>query len=199
MSEKICEHCDGEIAIRNPSGYCDHLYYPQNCKVCSHTKKNTEEGFVASRFRGGKVNVETYDKSPEADPPNVRVGDWRERFDEMFAEDLEDSRQGFWSELRTEKLMSFIALERQKAAEEALNDIKNKSILMTAQEASIEAQNQIFLETAKKQLKAEGAREVVEFIEKQIAIVRGETVIFNKDWDAIRIETARSFFGDPLQ
>ena len=31
----ICKHCGGEIAIRNPKGFCDHLYYPENCTVCS--------------------------------------------------------------------------------------------------------------------------------------------------------------------
>jgi hypothetical protein len=31
----ICKHCGEPIAIRNPSGYCDHLHYPDNCKVCS--------------------------------------------------------------------------------------------------------------------------------------------------------------------
>ncbi len=35
--EKGCKHCKMDIAIRNPSGFCDHLYYPENCKVC-HTK-----------------------------------------------------------------------------------------------------------------------------------------------------------------
>lgn len=30
----ICSHCKGDIAVRNPSGYCDHLYYPENCKTC---------------------------------------------------------------------------------------------------------------------------------------------------------------------
>ena len=30
-----------DIAIRNPSGYCDHLYYPEYCEVCK--KKNLLE------------------------------------------------------------------------------------------------------------------------------------------------------------
>ena len=29
-----CKHCDGLINIRNPTGFCDHLYYPDNCVVC---------------------------------------------------------------------------------------------------------------------------------------------------------------------
>lgn len=30
-----CNHCGGDLKIRNPKGYCDHLYYPENCKQCS--------------------------------------------------------------------------------------------------------------------------------------------------------------------
>ena len=35
--DKTCKHCKRELSIRNPSGKCDHLYYPENCKIC---KKN---------------------------------------------------------------------------------------------------------------------------------------------------------------
>ena len=31
---KICNHCKNDIAIRNPSGYCDHLKYPDYCRIC---------------------------------------------------------------------------------------------------------------------------------------------------------------------
>ena len=34
MVKTTCDHCGGPIAIRNPSGYCDHLYYPECCNVC---------------------------------------------------------------------------------------------------------------------------------------------------------------------
>lgn len=30
----ICLHCGFPITQRNPSGYCDHLNYPESCKVC---------------------------------------------------------------------------------------------------------------------------------------------------------------------
>ena len=30
----ICPHCKGDIRIRNPKGYCDHLYYPEYCDKC---------------------------------------------------------------------------------------------------------------------------------------------------------------------
>ena len=32
--ENICKHCKEKVAIRNPSGFCDHLYYPDNCEIC---------------------------------------------------------------------------------------------------------------------------------------------------------------------
>lgn len=34
VKNKICKHCLKEVRIRNPSGFCDHLYYPDNCKRC---------------------------------------------------------------------------------------------------------------------------------------------------------------------
>jgi hypothetical protein len=40
-SGKLCPHCHMDTAIRNLSGYCDHLYYPAYCKVCK-----TREGEV---------------------------------------------------------------------------------------------------------------------------------------------------------
>ena len=40
--EEICTHCGKPIAIRNPSGYCDHLYYPDNCKICKRRKDTLE-------------------------------------------------------------------------------------------------------------------------------------------------------------
>ena len=32
---QICGHCGGLVRIRNPTGKCDHLYYPECCGVCS--------------------------------------------------------------------------------------------------------------------------------------------------------------------
>ena len=28
--ERLCKHCGGEVRIRNPTGKCDHLYWPEN-------------------------------------------------------------------------------------------------------------------------------------------------------------------------
>lgn len=30
----LCPHCHGDIYIRNPKGFCDHLHYPENCEFC---------------------------------------------------------------------------------------------------------------------------------------------------------------------
>jgi len=30
-----CPHCHEDIALANPSGFCSHVYYPDNCAVCS--------------------------------------------------------------------------------------------------------------------------------------------------------------------
>lgn len=35
---KWCDHCKMDTAIRNPSGFCDHLYYPDCCEVCKAAK-----------------------------------------------------------------------------------------------------------------------------------------------------------------
>jgi hypothetical protein len=37
---KKCKHCHCDLQIRNPSGYCDHLYYPDYCEICKEMTKN---------------------------------------------------------------------------------------------------------------------------------------------------------------
>jgi hypothetical protein len=54
MPYKECNHCGGDIAIRNPKGFCDHLYYPENCKVCSKpktTESKKQEGVWCEHTR----------------------------------------------------------------------------------------------------------------------------------------------------
>lgn len=43
-NNKICLHCGGDIAIRNPTGNCDHLHYPENCIICQRIE-SAEAGF----------------------------------------------------------------------------------------------------------------------------------------------------------
>lgn len=38
-----CNHCKKPISQRNPSGYCDHLKYPENCATCNDDQHNNEE------------------------------------------------------------------------------------------------------------------------------------------------------------
>lgn len=39
LGEHRCEHCGMDKRIRNPSSYCDHLYYPDNCEECKKLVK----------------------------------------------------------------------------------------------------------------------------------------------------------------
>ncbi len=39
----LCPHCDYSIDLRNPSGFCDHLHYPDECHVCGKSKPAVEE------------------------------------------------------------------------------------------------------------------------------------------------------------
>ena len=32
---RICQHCKGQVALANPSGFCSHIHYPEACEVCS--------------------------------------------------------------------------------------------------------------------------------------------------------------------
>lgn len=63
-----CKHCKKPIAQRNPSGYCDHLKYPENCDTCSGNQQNDKKKLGESvvsflqeidRFKG---NTEQIDK-----------------------------------------------------------------------------------------------------------------------------------------
>ena len=43
---ELCKHCGGLKAVRNPTGTCDHLYWPDNL---------TEEAKIANGYR--KITV----------------------------------------------------------------------------------------------------------------------------------------------
>lgn len=32
----LCNHCHKDLDISNPSGFCDHTYYPDHCSFCEH-------------------------------------------------------------------------------------------------------------------------------------------------------------------
>jgi hypothetical protein len=40
---KKCKHCGGDLTIRNPTGICDHLYYPDYCKICKQREESDKE------------------------------------------------------------------------------------------------------------------------------------------------------------
>lgn len=42
--KKICSHCGYPLGYANPSGACNHVYYPDNCKIC---KKAKHKDFIA--------------------------------------------------------------------------------------------------------------------------------------------------------
>jgi hypothetical protein len=47
--KKYCRHCGGDLSIRNPTGKCDHLYYPDYCEACKNIysklkKKDNKDG-----------------------------------------------------------------------------------------------------------------------------------------------------------
>ena len=37
---KKCSHCLGDLTITNPTGYCDHSNYPENCSTCEKRDPN---------------------------------------------------------------------------------------------------------------------------------------------------------------
>lgn len=49
--KKICKHCKMPIAIRNPSGYCDHLYYPDNCPICKADKEKVRMAKIQNQIK----------------------------------------------------------------------------------------------------------------------------------------------------
>lgn len=51
MNKELCPYCGGLIAVRNPTGECDHLYYPDNIKKPNKEIMGCEEiVFVRSEY-----------------------------------------------------------------------------------------------------------------------------------------------------
>lgn len=68
--EMFCPHCDGDIAIRDPSGYCDHLYYPDNCEECKKLQSGEKPivikipaEFARDHFNGAENAMNNLKKS----------------------------------------------------------------------------------------------------------------------------------------
>jgi hypothetical protein len=45
---KTCKHCEGDLELANPSGYCSHIYYPEGCEICA---RDNLEGLTFEEFR----------------------------------------------------------------------------------------------------------------------------------------------------
>lgn len=43
MIPLVCSHCGYSTDVRNQSGRCDHLYYPENCHICWNNQKGEAE------------------------------------------------------------------------------------------------------------------------------------------------------------
>jgi hypothetical protein len=52
--ESICKHCGGQLAIANPKGFCNHIYYPDYCEVCAAISVDDFTEIV--ELRGGNRN-----------------------------------------------------------------------------------------------------------------------------------------------
>lgn len=68
----LCKHCGMDIAIRNPSGYCDHLYYPENCKICATKEKGDTRAYIEGE------NGKRYYSAPAVPPEGYKgtIADW---------------------------------------------------------------------------------------------------------------------------
>lgn len=48
-SERKCPHCKESVLIRNPTGKCDHLYYPESCKICFSREAKKAKALLKKR------------------------------------------------------------------------------------------------------------------------------------------------------
>lgn len=68
-----CNHCKGDLSIRNPKGFCDHLHYPECCEVCENEKPTTSrwhEEIIKIVYRIGfsaRFDEEKPDLEPEVE------------------------------------------------------------------------------------------------------------------------------------
>ena len=53
--EKICPDCEGDTAIRNPTGNCDHLYYPDYKNKINNSQKKIK--ITGPIYNNSTVNI----------------------------------------------------------------------------------------------------------------------------------------------
>ena len=71
-----CPHCGGDIAVRNPTGKCDHLYYPDYCEVCSeieHLKKTKIPRCTICKKDYKKINEHQYEPTCDCIKKEIRL------------------------------------------------------------------------------------------------------------------------------
>jgi len=103
---KNCEHCKMDIAIRNPSGFCDHLYYPESCKVCNAPKSACD---CACHTVIGMANLagHTQKNCPcHAEPAVIKLVEDLDKMADKILDEMPDVSSG-----------SFRALQQQGAVE----------------------------------------------------------------------------------
>lgn len=79
MSE-LCPNCGGLIAIRNPTGKCDHLYYPENVPKPSTPKVESDKELL---FR---LLCRFACANDDGSPKEYLVKDVHERVDAIISE-----------------------------------------------------------------------------------------------------------------
>ena len=55
-----CKHCKMSVEIRNPSGFCDHLHYPEACEICDKRENpsiKAKTKTVVVHVKGGVVAI----------------------------------------------------------------------------------------------------------------------------------------------
>lgn len=124
--EDRCQHCDGFIGIRNLSGYCDHLYYPDNCDICRHTQKNTTKELGLTQCHCG-AEFTTYKELREH--PCKTNEEWKK------IEDIHYGNHGVNCCL--EEILIFIRKEKIRNLDKIILELKGKKKLKTEEETPI--------------------------------------------------------------
>jgi hypothetical protein len=129
----VCSHCGRDKRIRNPSGYCDHLYYPDSCKICQR--------------------METKEPGVEKEPKVGEVDLIRQYLDRYFCENC-NTAGGCKVDCPNygkayDKLKSLIDSSRESAKREAVKDFARKLLKNSIQVNSQEKYEYVSVDTIK--------------------------------------------------
>jgi len=53
----LCQHCGGDTQIANPTGTCNHIYYPDNCDVCSRREAQEKQMNAPKTYSTAMANA----------------------------------------------------------------------------------------------------------------------------------------------